>query len=104
MARGTNEGKPEDTSLEAHGTNNQYDPSRAHLLRNICIFRERMSLSLAVASLPKQNYAFTNFVYLNDTDFHTVRNASPLAAAEFDGEVKAYGVPVIVGTWIFSAR
>jgi vesicle-fusing ATPase len=63
-----------------------------------------MSVDLTVANLPSNALAFTNFVYINDSDFNTLRAASPLSDAEHDKEVQVSGLAVQVLSWVFNVK
>ena len=54
-------------------------------------------MEFAVAGLPKQSLAYTNCVYVHPDDLARMRGAGPLASAEFDREVEAFGVPMRFG-------
>ena len=72
--------------------------------RSAVFAHRQRTMEFAVAGLPKQSLAYTNCVYVHPDDLARMRAAGPLASAEFDREVEAFGVPMRFGAVVFAAK
>jgi hypothetical protein len=57
-----------------------------------------------VTGLPSNSFALTNCVYLHESDFTRMRQSSSMKDPATDPEVKAYGIHVSIGGYVFNAR